>query len=85
MQTYRQILRLAADLGITQVRVVANNVRSEADEAFIRENIPAEALLGVVHYSEAVADADRAGRSPYDYSDETVAEIRRIKDRIGTK
>jgi len=85
VQTYRQIVRLASDLGITQVRVVANKVRTEADGAFIRENIPAEALLGIVHYSEAVADADRAGRSPYEYSDETVAEIRRIKDRIDTK
>ena len=32
-----------------------------------------------------LAAADRAGRSPYEYSDETVAEIRRIKDRIDTK
>ena len=57
----------------------------EADEAFIREHIPPEALLGVVRYSEAVAAADRAGRSPYDTSEQTVAEIRVIKDRIDNK
>jgi len=85
VQTYQNIVRLAADLGISKVRVVANKVRSEADEAFIREHIPEEALLGIVHFSEAVSEADRAGRSPYDYSEATVAEIRRIKDRIDNK
>ena len=85
VQTYRQIVKLAGDLGIRTVRVVANKIRSEADEAFIREHIPPEALLGVVRYSEAVAAADRAGRSPYDTSEQTVAEIRVIKARIDNK
>ncbi len=82
VQTYKQIVKLAGDLGIRTVRVVANKVRTAADEAFIRDNIPAEALLGVVHFSEDVSDADRAGRSPYENSAETVAEIRAIKARI---
>ncbi len=85
VQTYRQIVKLAGDLGIHTVRVVANKIRSEADEAFLREHIPPEALLGVVRFSEAVAAADRAGRSPYDSAAETVAEIRVIKDRIENK
>ncbi len=85
VQTYRQIVKLAGDLGIHTVRVVANKIRSEADEAFLREHIPPEALLGVVRFSEAVAAADRAGRSPYDSAAGTVAEIRVIKDRIENK
>ena len=82
VQTFRHIEKLAADLGIRKVRVVANKVRSEADEAFIRSRIPEEALLGIVHFSDDVSEADRAGRSPYEYSEKTVAEIRAIKDRI---
>lgn len=82
VQTYQHIVKLAADLGIRTVRVVANKVRTPEDEAFVRANIPEEALLGIVHYSDDVSEADRAGRSPYEYSDETVAEIRKIKDRI---
>ena len=85
VQTYRQIVKLAGDLGIQTVRVVANKVRSEADEAFIRENIPADALLGIVHFSEDVSEADRAGKSPYETSTQTVAEIQAIKDRIDKK
>ena len=85
VQTYRHIVKLAADLGIRTVRVVANKVRTPEDEAFIRRSIPEEALLGVIHYSEDVTAADRAGRSPYELSEQTVAEIRRIKDRIDNK
>jgi len=85
VQTYRQIVKLAGDLGIQTVGVVANKVRSEADEAFVRENIPEEALLGIVHFSDDVTEADRAGISPYEHNTQTVAEIKAIKDRIDKK
>lgn len=79
VQTYRNVKRLAADLGVRQVRVVASKVRDEKDEAFIREAIPAEDLLGIVHYDPQVIDADRQGKSPYDFSPRSVEEIQRIK------
>ena len=60
----------------------ANKVRDEKDEAFIREKIPAEDLLGMVHYNEQVIDADRQGCSPYDFSQKAVSEIRGIKEKI---
>ena len=82
IQTYRNVKRLAADLGVKQVRVVANKVRDEADEAFIRERIPEEDLLGFVHYNAEVIDADRQGVSPYDMSPKAVEEIRAIKEKI---
>ena len=82
IQTYEKVKKLAADLGITKVDVVANKVRDAEDEAFIRENIPADALLGFMHYNPEVIDADRRGLSPYDVSPRMVEEIRRIKDRM---
>lgn len=82
VQTYHSVKRLAADLGIHQVNVVANKVRDAKDEEFIKNNIPAEDLLGMVHYSGGVADADRAGGSPFDYATDAVAEIREIKERM---
>ena len=82
VQTYRQIKKLALDLGIRRVRVVANKVRDEADEAFLREQIPPEDLLGIIHYSPLVAAADREAVSPYDTAPETVDEIRSIKQLI---
>ena len=82
IQTYKNVRRLANDLGVKQVRVVANKVRSADDEEFIRSRIPAEDLLGFIHYNSEVIDADRQGQSPYDFSQTLIDEIRSIKERI---
>ena len=79
VQTYRNVKRLASDLGVKQVRVVANKVRDAADEEFVRNAIPAEDLLGMIHYNAEVIDADRQGKSPYDFSPTAIEEIRKIK------
>ena len=84
IQTYHSVQRLAADLGVRKVSVVANKVRDESDEAFIREQVPDEDLLGIIHYSGAVSDADRRCASPYDIATDTVEEIRAIKNKIDT-
>ncbi len=82
IQTYHKVRQLAADLGITKVRVVANKIMSRADEEFILAKVPEDDLLGFIHFDDDVTAADRAGRSPYDISEKTVAEIRAIKERI---
>ena len=79
VQTYRNVKRLANDLGVKRVRVVANKVRDEKDEEFVRSNIPAEDLLGMIHYNLEIMDADRQGKSPYDFSPTAIEEIRNIK------
>ena len=82
VQTYKNVKRLALDLGIRKVRVVANKVRGPEDEDFIRSKIPAEDLLGFIHYNAEVIDADRQGKSPYDFSRKATDEIRKIKELI---
>ena len=79
VQTYRNVKRLAADLGVKRVRVVANKIRCAEDEDFIRSAIPAEDLLGLIHLNPEIMDADRKGLSPYDCSPSALAEIRSIK------
>ena len=79
VQTYRNVKRLAKDLGVKQVRVVANKGRAEQDEAVVRRAIPAEDLLGCIHYNPEIIDADRQGKSPYDFSPKAIEEIRMIK------
>lgn len=82
IQTYKNVKRLANELGVKQVGVIANKVCDEKDEAFIRSRIPQEDLLGIVHYNSEVIDADRNGSSPFDYSESAVEEIRAIKNMI---
>ena len=82
IQTYQNVKRLAEGLGVKQVGVVANKVRGPEDEEYIRSKIPAEDLLGFVHYNSEVIDADRQGKSPFDFSKKAVEEIRMIKERM---
>jgi len=82
VQTYGNVKRLAADLGITDVKVVANKIRGEEDEAFFHEHIPADDLLGFLPWDPDIAEADRKGLSPYDCAPATVEAVRRIKARM---
>ena len=43
---------------------MANKVRNPEDEEFIRNKIPAEDLLGMIHYNTEVIDADRRENLP---------------------
>ena len=59
--------------------MVANKVRDAQDEEFVRNAIPAEDFLGCIHYNTEIIDADRQGKSPYDFSPKAIEEIRKIK------
>ena len=62
--------------------MVANKVRDARDEEFVRSSIPAEDLLGMIHYNLEIMDADRNGKSPYDFSPTAIEEIRKIKETL---
>ena len=85
VQTYHNVKRLAQYLCVKQVRVVANKVRGPEDEQFVRERIPEEDLLGFIHYNSDVIDADRQGKSPYDFSEIAREEIRSSKAKIDSE
>ncbi|MDO4621654.1 MAG: AAA family ATPase [Eubacteriales bacterium] len=85
VQTYNNVKRLAAELGITEVNVVANKIRDEKDEEFIRSRIPEENLLGFIHVDPDVQDADRQGLAPFECSAKLREEVSIIKERIDRK
>ena len=85
VQTYRNVKRLASDLGVKRVRVVANKIRDDSDREFIRSRIPEEDLLGFISYNPEVIEADRKGLSPYDCSPSALEEIRIIKAKLDEK
>lgn len=85
VQTYANVKKLAADIGITKVYVVANKIRDDKDREFVKSRIPEEDLLGFISYNSDVTDADRQGLSPYDCSPEALEEIRAIKAKMDRK
>ena len=62
-------------------RMLYGRTSANKSSRFLDE-IPAEDLLGMIHYNTEVIDADRQGKSPYDFSETVTAEIRKIKDKI---
>lgn len=76
--TAKRIRSLAADIGLTRVGVVANKVRTEVEEAFVRESIDDLPLLGVLPYDDNVRLAEVEGKPPQAGAPDMSANIQRI-------
>jgi len=84
LETVRRMSALVAELPVQRVAVVANKVRSAADERAIAEFCERHglALAGVVPWSDEVVAADRAGVPVVDWSAarEVVAAVAALSD-----
>lgn len=56
VQTAKVVQKLATELGIKRVRILANKVRAEKEKAFIRSQFTEDELLGMVPFDEAVLE-----------------------------
>ena len=70
LETLGRTVPLAQELGVPLVLGVANKVRTERDEAAIREYAARRGIeiAGVVPYDESVLEADQQGRALIDYA-----------------
>lgn len=82
IQTAGVIRRMAEELGVRKVFVVANKVRGEEDIAFIKRGIGELELLGYLSFSDAIMEADIRGVSPFSHSPLTVDEVKSIKTAL---
>jgi len=82
LQTAQAVKRLAADIGIRKVYVVANKVRSERDRQFIQESLPEDKVLGFLPFSEKAIEADIAGIAVFDTDPQLVTAARQIRDNL---
>ena len=56
-----RIFRMAEEIGLEDVRIVANKIASPQDEQFVRAGLPGREILTCIPFSEAIRRADRAG------------------------
>ncbi len=84
LETGRRAYELGSELGVKQLFVLANKVRSGRDEEAIRTFCDRHGLrlIGVIPYDDAFAEADREGVAPVDYRQDApgVAAIMRLAD-----
>lgn len=78
----RHIRKLAADIGLQRVSIVANRIRDAEERALVERNLADFDILGVVPFDNRIAAADRDGRRPYDSIEEAPREFIQIVDRL---
>lgn len=64
-----RIIRMADEIGLKNIRFVANKVDGEEDIRFIRDALPDHELLGIIPYSPEIRRSDRSGQSVLDNLD----------------
>lgn len=66
IETARQIKRLSDELGIKDLLIVGNKIRSEKDKDFLLKNMNNFSFLGFLPFNEDIIEADLDGRPPYE-------------------
>jgi len=79
LQTAKDIRRLAFEIGISQIFLVANKVRHSKDRDFIVSQLPDFELIGSLPFDWELVEADAQGRSPFPACRAVVGEIEKIK------
>jgi CO dehydrogenase maturation factor len=83
VESTRRILRLARDIGLTDIRLVANKVNGPTDETYLRQAFPQETFLNFIPYDEAFRRADRDGTSVLDgLGDDLTSRFTEILDLL---
>jgi CO dehydrogenase maturation factor len=82
IETALTISNLAKDLGLENIAVVGNKIRSEADKEFIKSSLPDIEILGFISYDPAINEADLANKPLFTASPQTTEEVRNIYDKI---
>ncbi len=79
----QDIVRLASGLGIPNLWIVANKVRSEQDLQYLREQLGELRLAGWLPYDERAVEADMRGQAVYDLAPDLVSRVRTIAQKTG--
>lgn len=82
LETAATIKKLAQDLGLSNIAAVGNKIRNEADEQFIKSNLPDVEIIGFIYYDAAINDADLANVSLFKASPGTMNAVKSIYDTL---
>jgi CO dehydrogenase maturation factor len=81
-ETAHTINKLSQDLGLRNIAVVGNKIRSQSDKEFIISNLPGIEILGFIPYDPAITEADLANRPLFAASPQTAKEVKNIYDKL---
>lgn len=78
VETAFRIRKLAQDIGLRNIAVVGNKLRSQSEREFLLSELPGFEFLGFIPYDEAIVDADLAHLPVLEASQKVIAEARNI-------
>jgi CO dehydrogenase maturation factor len=81
-ETAHRIQKLAADIGIKQVRVVGNKVRGSSDEDLIRKNCEGLEILGFLPLSEQIRQISTGEISLEEIDAQTLAPVQKLMVKL---
>ena len=85
IETAFSIKKLATELGIKKIGVVASKVQNDEELEFLKKNVGDLAFLGHMPYSETIRKADFKGTSLLDLPDDEVSFIKQIVNELEEK
>ncbi|MCG8684480.1 MAG: carbon monoxide dehydrogenase, partial [Desulfobacterales bacterium] len=77
-----KIRKLGQDIGIRNIVILGNRVRSEEDKALIRESMSDYEILGFLPEMDEIVRSDRDGSRPFDNPDEIPEPVREITEKL---
>jgi len=80
--TAKQIKKLANDIGLTRLYLVANKVRNDEEVSFLKMTTPGIPILGFLPADLLVQEADRLGIPVFDHVPSLRMEANKIVDEI---
>ncbi|WP_033398253.1 AAA family ATPase [Desulfospira joergensenii] len=77
-----KIRKLGRDIGIKNIVILGNRVRSEEDRQLIRESMPDYEILGFLPEMEEIVQSDREGERPFDDISTIPKELKEIAQKL---
>jgi len=82
LETAFTIKRLAQDIGLKNIAVVGNKIRSQSDKEFLISNLPNFKFLGFIPYDQAIVEADQANLPIHSASPQVTKAVKQIYGKL---
>ncbi len=82
IETAINIRKLASEIGLKNIGVVGNKVRSQSDREFLKSSLSDFDFLGFIPYDQAVVDADLANLPLLDASQQIKEAVKEIYEAL---
>ena len=82
IETAYAIKKMAQDIGLHNIAVVGNKIRSQQEKEFIMTSLTGFDFLGFIPYDQALVEADLANLPLLNASQEIIAEVKNIYHKL---